>query len=315
MRKPIPPNTLDQLLVPNRRYRYFENWPAHPFRADASGFEPVNAWWLAEASFLAYADADFVGATIEAAGLRAAGFDVRVFAAGGTQCFVLHGEAFAVVAFRGTQVDEFWASVVDIATDVKFILVPDGAGGRVHKGFLQGLALVWDGLREHLRQLQEAGGPGRGFWFTGHSLGAALATLASERAIRELGSDVRGLYTFGSPRVGDESFRSRLTVHGLEQHTFRVVNNSDVIARVPPEVLYRHVGHLKLIDGAGVLHHPGDESPIPFRVRLTGRVRQLFSSAPFFASSLGRFRIPVPKPLADHAPVYYPVHLWNSFNP
>lgn len=315
MRKPIPPNTLDELLVPNRRYSYFEGWQAHPFRGAAEGFDAVNAWWLAEASFLAYADAGFVAETLETAGLKAAGFGVRVFAAGGTQCFALHDEAAVVVAFRGTQVDDFWASVVDIATDAKFILVPDGAGGRVHKGFLQGLGLVWDELRDHLRGLLEAGDPSRGLWFTGHSLGAALATLAAERAARDLGPRVRGLYTFGSPRVGNQSFKNRLAAHGLEPKAFRVVNDLDIIARVPPGVLYRHVGQLKLIDAGGALLNAEGESPRPPRARLTGRVREVFNAAPFFASSLGRLKIPVPKVFADHAPVFYPVHLWNSFNP
>lgn len=311
MRKPIPPKTLDQLLVPNRRYQYFEHWPAHPFRAEAAGFDAVNAWWLAEASFLAYADAAFIAATLEASGLKAAGFEFRLFTGGGTQCFVVHNAEAAVVVFRGTQHDDFWASVVDIVTDAKFLLVPDGAGGHLHGGFMQGIVRVWDDLREHLRRLSEGG---RAFWFTGHSLGAALATLAAEQAVRELGLNVRGLYTFGSPRVGDERFRQRLDAHGLEANTFRVVNDSDVVARVPPEVLYRHVGRLKLIDEHGALRHLDDEPHTPLRERLTGRVREVFSAAPFVASSLGQLKVPVPKPLADHAPVYYAAHLWNSFN-
>lgn len=311
-RKPIPPATLDELLVPNRRYRYFENWQAHPFRGDAEGFEVVNAWWLAEAAFLAYADADFIGRTLESAGLTAAGFEFRLFTGGGTQCFVVHNAEAAVAVFRGTQHDEFWASIVDIATDAKFLLVPDGAGGHLHRGFLQGVERVWAELGEHLRALTAGG---RALWFTGHSLGAALATLACERAARELGLHVRGLYTFGSPRVGDERFRRRLAALGLEGRTFRVVNDSDVVARVPPEVLYRHVGRLKFIDAQGALHHLDDEPHVPLGERLTGRVRRLFSAAPFVASSLGRLKVPVPKSLADHAPVYYTAHLWNSFNP
>lgn len=312
MRKAIPPKTLENLLVPNRRYRYFENWRSHPFRGDADGFEIVNAWWLCEAAFLAYAGEEFIAAALESSGLKAAGFEFRLFTGGGTQCFVVHNDAAVVAVFRGTQHDDFWASVVDIATDAKFLLVPDGAGAHLHRGFLQGVERVWAELGAHLRELTAGG---RTLWFTGHSLGAALATLACERAARELGLSVRGLYTFGSPRVGDERFRRRLAALGLEGRTFRVVNNSDVVARVPPEVLYRHVGQLKFIDEGGALHHLDHEPHVPLAERLTGRVREVFSAAPFIASSLAQLKLPVPRPLADHAPVYYAAHLWNSFNP
>lgn len=314
MRKSAPPNTLDQLLVPDRARAYFEGWEAHPFRADAAEFEPVNAWWLAEASMLAYADADFIALALRGAGLTAAGFGVECFARGGTQCFVLDGGGAVVVAFRGTQVDDFWATAVDVATDAKFVPVSDGAGGRVHKGFLQALGQVWGELSARLRRLSGAGGA-TPVWFTGHSLGGALATLAAERAARELGARVGGLYTLGAPRVGDGGFKARLGALGLGAKTFRVVNDRDVVARVPPGVLYRHVGRLKLIDAAGRLSPADARASDTPRGRLPRRVIEIFRAAPFFASSLRRFKIPVPKPLADHAPVYYAVHLWNSFQP
>jgi hypothetical protein len=131
-----------------------------------------------------------------------------------------------------------------------------------------------------------------------------------------VGPCVRGLYTFGSPRVGNQGFKNRLAAHGLDRSAFRVVNDLDIITRVPPGVLYRHVGQLKLIDADGTLRQAddGESEPAP-RARLTGRVREVFNAAPFFASSLGRLKIPVPKVFADHAPIFYPVHLWNSFNP
>lgn len=313
-RKPVPPSTLDRLLVPDRFYSYFAGWPDHSFRAAAVEFEPVNAWWLAEAAMLAYADAPFIKGTLERAGLDEADFRLRLFTRGGTQCLVLDGDAFVHVVFRGTQVDDFWASAVNVATDAQFILAADGAGGRVHRGFLQALGKVWEELGAHLGALAAAA-PSRPVWFAGHSLGGALATLAAERAARELGARVGGLYTFGSPRVGDKLFRARLDALGLGEKTFRVVNDADIVARVPPAVRYRHVGRLRLIDGAGVVRELDTDNGPPLHKRLPRRVREVFAAAPFFASSLRRFKIPIPKPLADHAPVYYAVRLWNSFNP
>jgi len=322
MRKTVPAKTLDQLFVPNTRYAYFEGFREHPFRADAAGYEPVNAWWLADAAFLAYAGRAFIEQTLEDSGLKAHGFASRFFEREGTQGYVLHDERTVIVVFRGTQIDDFWSSVLDLATDAGFILVDDGAGGRVHKGFRQALDRVWDDMREHLLRLQ-AEGPGRSFWFAGHSLGGALATLAAGRALRETSLDVRGLYTFGSPRVGDGGFHGGHAGGKLKQDTFRVVNEDDIVARVPPEPPCRHVGLFKFIDG-GVLHDE-DEGPSPrtLPAQVSGVARgvsagvvalKLFSVALFFAAPLRRFRVPVPKVLADHAPVYYSVHLWNSFN-
>jgi triacylglycerol lipase len=312
LRKAVPPSTLDRLLVPDRKFAYFQHWPAHPFRRDADDYEPVNAWWLAEASMLAYADPAFINETLARAGLDAAGFGAHFFVRGGTQCYVLEAPDFAFVVFRGTQVDDFWASVVDIATDAQFILVSDGAGGRAHKGFLQALGKVWPELGAHLRRLAEV--QTRTLWFTGHSLGGALATLAAERAARELGARVGGLYVFGAPRIGDAGFKARLAAGGLERKIFRVVYDADIIARVPPAVLYQHVGRLRLIEADGRLRHLDDDAGPKLTRRLPGDIRDAFRTAPFFASSLARFKLPVPKPLADHAPVFYAVHLWNQFN-
>ncbi|MGH9310695.1 MAG: hypothetical protein ACRD1U_15070, partial [Vicinamibacterales bacterium] len=61
-RKPLPSNlTLDQqrelLLRPERNttgHVPLEEASRYPFQARATGWSRVNAWWLAEASWLAY---------------------------------------------------------------------------------------------------------------------------------------------------------------------------------------------------------------------------------------------------------------------
>ena len=52
--RPIPPSTFSALTPPKDGYVYFEHAGEHPFQPLAVGYSPVNAWWLAEASFLAY---------------------------------------------------------------------------------------------------------------------------------------------------------------------------------------------------------------------------------------------------------------------
>ncbi|KAK4797986.1 hypothetical protein SAY86_030312 [Trapa natans] len=72
---------------------------------------------------------------------------------------------------------------------------------------------------------------------TGHSLGAALATLAAYD-IRTTFSDCVPMVTvmsFGGPRVGNQSFRRRLEESGTK--ILRIVNSDDVVTKVPGFVL------------------------------------------------------------------------------
>ncbi|MCX5893209.1 MAG: lipase family protein, partial [Deltaproteobacteria bacterium] len=91
----------------------------------------------------------------------------------------------------------------------------------MHRGFQAALDEVWERLHDYLEGKENAR---RTVWFTGHSLGAALATLAASRY-----GKVRGLYTFGSPRVGDLDFKQAFLVP-----TYRFVNHDDLVTRVPP---------------------------------------------------------------------------------
>jgi len=71
-------------------------------------------------------------------------------------------------------------------------------------------------------------------FFTGHSLGGALATLAASR----WNTPTTHLYTFGSPRVGGKKFIQSF-VFG-ERYRYR--NNNDIVTKVPFEILgYKHV--------------------------------------------------------------------------
>lgn len=73
----------------------------------------------------------------------------------------------------------------------------------------------------------------------GHSLGAALATLfALDLAVHS--ALTLALYTLASPRVGDLSF-SQLFNHTVP-NAFRIANRLDIVPKVPPPIMYIHVG-------------------------------------------------------------------------
>jgi hypothetical protein len=71
-----------------------------------------------------------------------------------------------------------------------------------------------------------------------------MATLAASRAETHVDS----LFTYGSPRVGNEKFVSSLS---YLPH-FRFVNNADTVTKVPFRHWgYRHHGELRYIDAKG----------------------------------------------------------------
>ena len=120
-------------------------------------------------------------------------------------------EGMLVLAFRGTE-----RSLDDLRTDVRFSLSPAPGGGRVHSGFLEAFEKVEGSIRAAINQ--QGSLP---LYITGHSLGGALAVLAT----RYLESECSGAtYTFGCPRVADAAFFRR-----VKMPIYRVVNCCDAV--------------------------------------------------------------------------------------
>jgi pimeloyl-ACP methyl ester carboxylesterase len=124
---------------------------------------------------------------------------------------------------------------------------------------------------------------------TGHSLGAAMATLAA--------SVFPGcrLVTFGSPRVGDAEFVSASLAAQVE----RYVDCSDVVTAVPPEVLeYVHLGQMRYIDRDGGLQIGEVDPAYVSADRKAARIHY-FTHYAFVSGNVGV------RDLADHAPANY----------
>ena len=147
---------------------------------------------------------------------------------------------YLVLAFRGTE-----KKISDWLTDARCIPTVDGKT-RVHTGFLDAFTKNVDAegrtVEELVREIldrpearDEQGTP-LPLFITGHSLGGALALLAT----RLIASDVTGAcYTFGAPRIGNyEYFRF------IKTPIYRVVNSSDVVPRVPPGAVMLALTHV-----------------------------------------------------------------------
>jgi hypothetical protein len=207
-------DSAEALLRPASRQPFFEDWTDK----DTDNEDLL----CAEMARLAYANEATVAERLRIPGFaleRWFGADAFLnrIATRGTDGFVARhpGKRITVVAFRGTEA----TSPEDLFVDLLTGFVAWG-GGSVHRGF----AMAYDPIRPKLADALERREPT--LLITGHSLGAALATLAAaehrDRSPR--------LVTFGSPRVGDARFRVMLD--GIAVRRF--VNCSDVVTRVPP---------------------------------------------------------------------------------
>ncbi len=273
----------------------FEHASAFPFDLGAKPISRVNAWWLAEAAWLSYSHSD---AAIKSVYKSATGLDAELIAVDGTEFTVATNGAFAIVAFRGTQPDD-WKDVLS-----------DGAWipkqwdiGHVHQGFAKAFEAAWPALQDRLQQLPS----GCAVWFTGHSLGAALATLAAWRA------SGAGICTFGSPLVGNQVFAGTFNAR-FSERSLRYVNDFDIVTRVPPEGFafpfgrFTHVDTLRWIDRSGTT----TAGPVPnaFFSDVIGA-----TNATFMLHVVQHLAIfpSLPDTLRDHTPLHYVIHVWNDF--
>ena len=139
------------------------------------------------------------------------------------------------MACRGTEPTE----INDLKADVDATSVLAETAGRVHRGFKKEVDDLWPWIEQELTSNVKT------LWFTGHSLGGAMASICAGRCqLSHIDSTPKALFTFGSPRVGNKRY-----VNHVEIEHYRWVNNNDIVTRVPPAWLgFRHTGKLMYID-------------------------------------------------------------------
>lgn len=130
-----------------------------------------------------------------------------------------------VVAFRGTDI----AQLADVWTDLDYEKIETELG-EVHKGFYEASEALMGSVVAAIEHRERP----KHIWLTGHSLGGAIATLTM-RQLEMQGYRVRGLVTFGQPRVGDRDFTSAMN-RRLGSRMLRIINEDDVVASLPPRI-------------------------------------------------------------------------------
>ena len=216
--------------------------------------------------------------------LKKAGFKAEFFQEdkdkGGTQGFFASNKDAIFLAFRGTEAEER----LDVLRDADFSPAPEG-GGKVHHGFQVALDAVWPEVKVRLKELTASGD--RSVWFTGHSLGAAMAVIAAGRWKNEYPKQVVSLYSFGSPGVGNQNYIDAYP----EVTVVRVFDNEDQVAKTEGK-------YLCLFDWCFFdVQHPGGVT-----IKYI-RPSKMLSKKLHDSSWDGLF---------DHAPIYYAKNSWNQ---
>ena len=219
-------------------------------------------WVMAEANemkdYLESAGIELVGEPIVPGNDKKAEFlDYGVVMSGG-QAYVVTEMDKVIVAFRDTGSDKRWERILNMLTDARATLKkmsylddPELSEIKAHEGFVSEYILFREKVIEYVDKH-----PDKEIHVVGHSLGGALATLASFDIASSLNREVNTV-TFGAPRVGTNDFRNAF--EKLPINLFRVVVANDPIARVPGMLIpYEHVGQLIQIDESGDMYDPSD---------------------------------------------------------
>ena len=200
------------------------------------------AWILASMSHLAYDKfedkTDKEALKLFKAKLASGGFElVKTFNSTetDTQAFLAKNEEFAVLAFRGTEVSK----IKDIRIDTKAMKI-SVLEGRVHSGFRLAYDSVAKDVEKSVLAIKDLP-----LYITGHSLGAALATVATQRMEHtpRLRQMIAACYTFGSPRVGNSHYDM-----DFKSPIYRVVNTTDIVTAIPLLAMgYIHIGDVRFL--------------------------------------------------------------------
>lgn len=259
-------------LGPDPEEAFFDGWESMP-SPDLSPreFDPVLAWWLAELCRLAYTPdhveirRDKHGRSPDRSRLlaeRSPFEEVDSVHKSGNQVSIYRfrdGRPGAIVCFRGSNKLRQWImnSLIRPHGWKRFRREGDPPGGFVHSGFYVLLKRVWPLVFAELEQCP------RPWIFTGHSLGGALATLASLVTKPDL------VCSFGAPKLGNDVL-NRLVG---ETTVWRLVNDVDLVPRLPlpdprwEEKAFRHGCAPRVLDSESrwvVDYDRTEEDRLPF---------------------------------------------------
>lgn len=140
------------------------------------------------------------------------------------------------LAIRGSSNIENWMENLDVLKTT----YPYCSGCEVHTGFYLAYHDIKAKMMSSMVNLYQKH-PSAKILITGHSLGAAIATLAFVDLYSQFGK-IDYFYTFGSPRVGNENFANYLNKGFGDVFKARVTHYKDPVPRLP----FQNMGFLHI---------------------------------------------------------------------
>lgn len=134
------------------------------------------------------------------------------------ECMILSKDDILIIAFSGTKIEE----LDDIITDVKF-WYESFENFKIHKGFIDYYKKIKFSVLKKVIELEKQ--KERKIYWTGHSLGGALAVLFGFVYSKGV------VYTFGQPKIGSREF-SKTCDEKIK--IYRIFNDIDLIPKLPP---------------------------------------------------------------------------------
>ncbi|MBE9159429.1 lipase family protein [Nodosilinea sp. LEGE 06152] len=222
-----------------------------------------------------------------------------------TQAFLFRKDNNLILVFKGTQQLSDWKTNLKIRLKAFTILADQEAvppTGRVHRGFVD----AWQSVeRQVVYYLRKWSTPETKLWVTGHSLGGALAAVATI-SLETQGLPVSGLYTFGQPRVADWKLVNYMNSR-MGNRIIRYVNNNDIVPLIPPQIIpwvptrvYGHMGQFRYFNDSGSLRRQSFLFQ-RFPDRLFGIIRAILTSG-------------TPDAVDDHKMEFYVANLQKALD-
>lgn len=274
----------------------------HPFEPQALAFNLANAAWLTDLSYLVYADKDFIKDKVKNVGFTVKPDDFIGFDQSNesTQCAIIHNTDTLIVIFRGTEFNPrrirhvILDSIVDL--NAALIKVPE-LNGNVHTGFFNKAEEAYDDVVEIIKKIHT----NQSIWFTGHSMGGALAIITAQLFAHRQQQTVQGVYTIGCPRVGDAEF--------VEQYPiplYCLINHQDPVPRIPTkEYNLNNPLALKSYQPMGEIKYFDSDKKLQDIDRNSANTHDLLNPGSTFLVTF------LPNML-DHAPYRYSQSIWGK---